>query len=105
MLFSIYSAAAVVLVFGTLSIPIGVRNSPLYGLILGAILYLLMAAFALAQLWMSRPFTTLFTVLGAVSFLYVFVLPLVIAFAEAGSESRRLACKAGMGPELRRPTR
>ena len=52
----------------TLSLPIGMLNAPLRGPLIIPLLYIFAALFSLIQLWMTKPYTTLYLVVATFPF-------------------------------------
>ena len=65
-----------VLAFGVLSLPFGLRNSPLGGAAILPLLHVLFALFALVQLWMTKPYSTLFLIVATLPLVAWIVFPL-----------------------------
>lgn len=65
-----------VIAAGVLSLPFGLRSSPLGGAAIFPILHLLFALFALVQLWTTKPYTTLFLIVATLPLVSWIVFPL-----------------------------
>ena len=64
------------LALGVLSLPIGLRNSPLGAATILPLLHVLSALFALVQLWMTKPYTTLFLIVATLPLVSWIVFPI-----------------------------
>lgn len=81
LLFALFTAASFILVFGTLSLPIGLSNSPLKGLLVFALAYLILTLYGFYECWAKPPYTRLVLAIVAVPFLMPLVAPLIALLA------------------------
>lgn len=77
LLYGLITAATFLIVFTTLSIPIGIGNSPLLGWLWFAAAYIVLVLYGLYECWTKPPYTRFVLVLAVAPLVLTFISPLL----------------------------
>lgn len=77
LLYGLFTVGSFLAIFTTLSLPIGIRNSPVQGWLALAVVYIVLVFYGLYECWTKPPYTRLVLALAAVPVLLTVLGPLI----------------------------